>query len=135
MRTAGVLLWAALLPTGALAGTLYKCVGADGVTNYSATPRSGENCLAIATYAPARASAAFGIGPPTILRECRDAPTGGIASPSLRARECTRIRCKEPPYLQRIRAYALSQEQSEMDAEDALTCLARQESDKKGRTP
>lgn len=115
----------------ARAATLYKCVGMDGVPTYTATERAGEQCSVVSSYHPASAGPVIAAGPPTILRVCRDAPSPYAASASLRSKECTRVRCGEAGYRQKIRAYALSQPQTPEDAEDALACLARQDRDRK----
>ncbi|MFC4727878.1 transglycosylase SLT domain-containing protein [Coralloluteibacterium thermophilus] len=48
-------LFAMAAPAGA--GTLYRCVGADGVNNYSSTRMPGAQCKVVATYSPERAQA------------------------------------------------------------------------------
>ncbi|MBS7456681.1 lytic transglycosylase domain-containing protein [Coralloluteibacterium stylophorae] len=49
-------LLAAAAPSGA--GTLYRCVGADGVNNYSSSRIAGAQCAVVATYSPERSAAA-----------------------------------------------------------------------------
>jgi len=53
LGSAGVLA-AALAAVPASAGTLYKCVGSDGVPNYVSKRISGAACSAVANYQPAR---------------------------------------------------------------------------------
>ncbi|MFA4578979.1 lytic transglycosylase domain-containing protein, partial [Xanthomonas perforans] len=38
------------------AGTLYKCVGADGITSYLSKRQSGSTCSVISSYTPDRAA-------------------------------------------------------------------------------
>ena len=71
-------------------------------------------------------------GPPSILKQCLDpGPSSPFAGPSSRARECTRQYCAEPAYRAKVRACAMSQPQSESEAEQALTCITRWEHDQK----
>ena len=59
-------------------------------------------------------------GPPSILKQCLDpGPASPFVGPSSRARECTRQYCAEPAYRAKVRAYAMSQPQSESEAEPA----------------
>src|SRR5688572_17688441 len=44
---------AALVPTTASAGTLYKCTGADGIPNYSGKKVAGSHCTVVSTYTAA----------------------------------------------------------------------------------
>ena len=93
--------------------------------------------LALAGLPHASASAQEGhgdprqfMGPPSILRQCLDpSPASPFVGPSSRARECTRQLCAEPAYREKVRAYAMSQPQPELDAEQALTCITRWEQD------
>lgn len=73
----------------------------------------------------------LGVGPPSILKVCLDAGASMFAGPSARARECTRQYCSQPEYRAKVRAYAMSQPQSEVDAEQALTCITRGEQDRR----
>src|SRR4249919_3901113 len=68
----------------------------------------------------------IGVGPPSILKQCLDPgpPSMGVG-PSARARECTRQYCSQPVYRAKVRAYAMSQPQPELEAEQALTCITR----------
>ena len=71
-------------------------------------------------------------GPPSILKQCLDpGPASPFVGPSSHARECTRQYCAEPAYRAKVRAYAMSQPQSELEAEQALTCITRWEQDQK----
>ncbi|KAB7764841.1 lytic transglycosylase domain-containing protein [Xanthomonas maliensis] len=51
------LLCATLSAAPASAGTLYKCVGADGITSYLSKPPRGASCSIISRYTPDRATA------------------------------------------------------------------------------
>ena len=106
--------------------TLYKCVGADGRVNYVSSPIEGSSCVAISQYAPRQPWGS----PSSILEACRDAPQGNLLSgPSLRAEECTRVICETPKLKAKIKAYALSEPQSERDSSEAATCLMRKKRD------
>jgi hypothetical protein len=71
-------------------------------------------------------------GPPSILKQCLDpGPSTPFVGPSSRARECTRQYCAEPAYRAKVRAYAMSKPQSELEAEQALICITRWEQDQK----
>lgn len=48
------ILAAALVASPASAGTLYKCVGSDGVPNYVSKRVSGASCSVVSSYRPAR---------------------------------------------------------------------------------
>ena len=48
------ILAAALVALPASAGTLYKCVGSDGVPNYVSKRVSGASCSVVSSYRPAR---------------------------------------------------------------------------------
>lgn len=49
---AGLVL-AALAPVTAVAGTMYKCTGADGIPNYTGKKVAGAHCTVVATYSAA----------------------------------------------------------------------------------
>ncbi len=51
----GVVL-AALVALPASAGTLYKCIGSDGVPNYVSKRVSGASCSTVSSYRPSRAA-------------------------------------------------------------------------------
>lgn len=72
------------------------------------------------------------MGPPSILTQCldkRDPSDNRIMGPSARARECTRQYCASDEYVIKIKQYAMSIQQSNKDAMDALTCVTRKEQD------
>ncbi|MEG1680311.1 MAG: lytic transglycosylase domain-containing protein, partial [Stenotrophomonas sp.] len=48
------ILAAALVALPASAGTLYKCVGSDGVPNYVSKRVSGASCSVVSSYRPTR---------------------------------------------------------------------------------
>lgn len=73
----------------------------------------------------------LGVGPPSILKVCLDPGASMFAGPSARARECTRQYCSQPEFRAKVRTYAMSQPQSEADAEQALTCITRSEQDRR----
>ncbi|MFC3552513.1 hypothetical protein ACFOLC_16050 [Lysobacter cavernae] len=74
----------------------------------------------------------IGVSPPSILKQCLDPGTPSMfVGPSARARECTRQYCSQPSYRAKVRVYAMSQPQSELEAEQALTCITRWEQDQK----
>jgi hypothetical protein len=71
-------------------------------------------------------------GPPSILKQCLDpGQSDRFTGPSSRARECTRQYCAEAVYRAKVRAYAMSQPQSQLEAEQALTCITRWEQDQR----
>lgn len=126
------IIWAALAIPGtswAQSATLYKCIGADGITSYVKQPIAGATCVVISQYRSQQLSS-----PPSILPTCMDAPGGTmLTSPSLRSEECTRIVCETPKLKAKIRVYGLSQSQTEEDSTEALTCLMRRRVDSRSR--
>ena len=78
------------------------------------------------------ASPRLGVSAASILKQCLDpGPLNLRVGPSARARECTRQYCSQPAYQAKLKAYAMSKPQSELDAEQALTCITRWEQDQK----
>ena len=66
----------ALAATPAVAGTVYRCDGADGNRSYSSKRVSGAKCQAVSSYTPSRASA------PTASAPQASAPAVGSATPA-----------------------------------------------------
>lgn len=56
---------AALTATPASAGTLYKCVGADGIPSYVSKRVSGASCSVVSNYRPDRSAPRRYVPPPT----------------------------------------------------------------------
>jgi len=56
---------AALTATPASAGTLYKCVGADGIPSYVSKRVSGASCSVVSNYRPDRSTPRRYVPPPT----------------------------------------------------------------------
>lgn len=112
---------------------LYKCADAGGVTHYVSRPMDGADCK---TMYYIYKGATVGMSPASILPECVDSSPGGarvLASPSARARECTRLRCEQPANIEAVRKYAMRQEQSAKDQYVGLTCITRKEQDLRSR--
>ncbi|MFT4249015.1 MAG: lytic transglycosylase domain-containing protein [Pseudomonas sp.] len=76
------LLVAMLSAAPAVAGTLYKCVGADGVPSYVSKRVSGASCRVVGDYAPGRRVAAR---PVAKSSEAPSAPAKSVASPVVTA--------------------------------------------------
>lgn len=105
----------------------YRCMQ-DGVINYTKEPIKGADCVAIRRVQPAPAQELK--GPPSILSQCLDKPSGSmLVGPSARARECTRLYCAQAAYRAKVTDYALSKPQSGPDQHVALTCITRKEQD------
>lgn len=66
---------AALTAMPASAGTLYKCVGADGVPNYVSKRVSGASCSVVSSYRPDRSAPRRYVPPPAPT----PAPTAPVA--------------------------------------------------------
>ena len=75
---ASVLL-AALAPATAVAGTMYKCTGADGIPNYTGKKVAGSHCTVVATYSAADSRAR---GPAPSLRAPAAPAAGRTAAPA-----------------------------------------------------
>lgn len=117
-----------ITPQG-LPAVLFRCRSNDGVTHYLTQPLSGANCTTIYyVYSAER----VGITPSSILPECLDPKPSGsraLASPSARARECTRIRCAQASNVDAVRRYAMREQQGPQAQYTALTCIMRKEKD------
>lgn len=137
MRTRKALILAALATQSATAqagdaASVYRCNGPGGKAHYTPRPDPGAQCVLIVTQQVAVPLS----GPPTILRQCMDAPqpegeANLLIGPSARARECTRQYCAQAAYKAKVTAYAMSRQQNAEDARDALTCISRSEQDMK----
>lgn len=82
-----------ILASPAGAGTLYKCVGADGIPNYTGKRVAGSSCKVVSTYVPsdARAKAA----PPRPATAATVAGTGGARASTAPA--ATRVHFRTAP--------------------------------------
>lgn len=112
---------------------LYKCADTDGVTHYVSRPMDGASCK---TMYYIYKGGTIGMRPASILPECSDPSPGGsrvLASPSSRARECTRLLCEQPANAQVVRKYAMRQEQTAKEQYIGLTCITRKEQDMANR--
>src|SRR5688572_7387206 len=69
---------AALVPTTASAGTLYKCTGADGIPNYSGKKIAGSHCKVVSTYTAADSRAR---GPAPAVRAPAAVPAASGSAP------------------------------------------------------
>ncbi|WP_372393589.1 lytic transglycosylase domain-containing protein [Xanthomonas sp. NCPPB 3582] len=79
-RALGLLL-VTLSAAPASAGTLYKCVGGDGITSYLSKRQSGATCSVISSYTPdrsARRARATPVGPAPALSSSAARPVANI---------------------------------------------------------
>ncbi len=63
----------------AMAGTVYRCVGADGVPNYTSKRVSNAVCKAVAKSAPSRVSSFSTAGPVPVQSPAADVPAAAAA--------------------------------------------------------
>src|SRR5688572_25457187 len=77
---------AALVPTTASAGTLYKCTGSDGIPNYSGKKIAGSHCKVVSTYTAADSRAR---GPAPVLHAPAAPAAGGPAPRAVPASRVT----------------------------------------------
>ena len=79
MKIRALLMFCALAaPVSAFAGTLYKCVGADGITNYSSKRMSGAVCKAMDYATPSRVSVMAAPRAPAATPSATRAASGGV---------------------------------------------------------
>jgi soluble lytic murein transglycosylase-like protein len=80
-----VIVLALAAPLPALAGTLYRCVGQDGITNYSSKRVSGAVCKAMNYSTPTRVSVMSTARPATPAPAAAPAATGAVTTPAAAA--------------------------------------------------
>lgn len=76
------ILAAALVALPASAGTLYKCVGSDGVPNYVSKRVSGASCSVVSNYRPTREAPRYVPPAPTAVPAPVVAPVTAAATPA-----------------------------------------------------
>jgi soluble lytic murein transglycosylase-like protein len=76
------ILAAALVALPASAGTLYKCVGIDGVPNYVSKRVSGASCSVVSNYRPTREAPRYVPPAPTAVPAPVVAPVTAAATPA-----------------------------------------------------
>ncbi len=75
-----VVLAAALAALPASAGTLYKCIGSDGVPNYVSKRVSGASCSVVSSYRPTREAPRY-VPPAPVAAAVPAAPAAASALP------------------------------------------------------
>lgn len=81
-----VALAAALVALPASAGTLYKCIGSDGVPNYVSKRVSGASCSVVSNYRPSREAPRY-VPPAPVATSVVAAPVAAPATPTGQAGE------------------------------------------------
>lgn len=81
-----VVLAAALVALPASAGTLYKCIGSDGVPNYVSKRVSGASCSVVSNYRPSREAPRY-VPPAPVTAPVVVAPVAASATPTGQAGE------------------------------------------------
>ncbi|MEN5207444.1 lytic transglycosylase domain-containing protein [Stenotrophomonas terrae] len=79
-----VVLAAALVALPASAGTLYKCIGSDGVPNYVSKRVSGASCSVVSNYRPSREAPRY-VPPAPVAAPVAAAPAAPVATPAMPA--------------------------------------------------